>query len=93
MIALNDVVMEKGKFKLLLIDPFLYEHFIVCFGLEYDISDKVLEGGFRLLSLVLWPQSSLFYNLNLALSKSVLRLLFLNFLRLSSLDIQLHRLG
>ena len=93
MITLDDVVVEKREFELLLINSLFNEHFIVCFSLEYNISDKVLEGGFRLLSRALWPQSSLFYNLNLALSKSVLRLLFLNFLRLSSLDIQLHRLG
>ena len=80
MIALDDVVVEKGKFELLLINPLLYEHFIVCFSLEYNISDKVLEGGFRLSSLALRLQCSLFYYLILALSERVFRLLFLDFL-------------
>ena len=92
-IALNHMVVEKREFQLLLINPLFNEHFIVCFSLEYNISDKVLEGGFRLSSLALRPQCPLFYNLHLALSKRVFSLLLLNFLWFSSLDIQLHRLG
>ena len=93
MITLDNVVVEKRKLELLLINSLFNEHFIVCFSLEYNISDKVLEGGFRLGSLALRPQCSLFYYLHLALSKRVFSLLFLDFLRFSSLDIQLHRLG